>query len=571
MKPLVTKYAWVSTLIVLMLAAFSSASSAHIWAYPDTVKATTSNVYYISITDGRDTNTTPKTPLTYAHLSVSGSSDWSLFSDSTVSFFGDTYAVVEYKTGGSTPSTAYLYIVGDSNTAVVVLKGNPPDHSNLSVLRGTDFYNQRPGHDTCHQIVIYNSNSFGVSVTGIHLTQFGNQYSLSGLPSLPLTFGSHDSLSLTVCFKDSLVNDSGAYSSTLGINYSYSGGSDVMSYPIYGSMRPYDTTCLNLSTGYVGYCAPGSSASRTVTLTNYTDSSVTIDSVWYQGGNLGGAFTLTSPTFPVTIAAKSAQNVTFQFAPPSSTAEGSYYETFMFWDRGTSNDAMPCGLYTVGVTANVLVPIADTTYLNVPADSSSTITLTATSTVTRHAFIIHNASSSQIMATTLVITSGDSVASFDNYGSTAQLYDTIDIGHDSKMVVMKLDVPDTGSYNIGLVLNYYNSLLSQSYSVKVHRVPSASAAVEPKGASAASEFTMNPNPARGEVTISLPNTGNSTVEIYDVLGNLLLTKQASGRFAWDGSTSGSSSAASGSYVVRVLQHNEDGTILSSAKRLVFVR
>ncbi|MFI5265112.1 MAG: hypothetical protein ACHQM6_11395, partial [Candidatus Kapaibacterium sp.] len=35
-------------------------------------------------------------------------------------------------------------------------------------------------------------------------------------------------------------------------------------------------------------------------------------------------------------------------------------------------------------------------------------------------------------------------------------------------------------------------------------------------------FSINPNPASGEVTISLPSGKNSMVEIYDVLGNLVL-------------------------------------------------
>ncbi len=573
MRPLDTKYAWVSALVVLMLAGFSVQSRAsHITASPDTVRATTPNVYYISVSDGRDTSQKPHTPLTSAHLYISGSADWTIFSDTLLSFFGQTYVVVEYKPQSSSPSSATLAIAGDSNTAVVALLGNPPTHSNLVLLRGANFLRQRPGHDTCRSIVVYNPNGFAVSLTSLTFTQTGVEYSVSNAPALPMSFGSHDSLQLTVCFLDSAVTDSEAYSATLHMNYSFSGGSDTYSYLINGSIIPYDTTCLDINSTVVGTAAPGGTVSRTFTLTNHTAASVTIDSAWILGGNIIGAFSITSPAFPVTIASNSTQSVTVQFAPPTSAAEGNYYRDFVFWDRGTSNDKLPCGEFKVSLTGRVLVPVVDTTYLNVPADSSTTISMIAKTRVSRHAFIIHNASSSRILVTTLGITSGDSIASFDNYGSTAQVYDTINAGGYSNMIIMKIDASDTGSYNIGLLLDYYNSLLAQTYTVKVHRTTAnATASVHSTGRLAPSEFAMNPNPAQGSVVISLPTEGTSTLEIFDVLGNLLLSKQASGKFEWDGTSTGSSAPASGSYIVRVTQRETDGTTKSSSKRLILVR
>jgi len=82
-------------------------------------------------------------------------------------------------------------------------------------------------------------------------------------------------------------------------------------------------------------------------------------------------------------------------------------------------------------------------------------------------------------------------------------------------------------------------------------------------------FTINPNPSHSEITISLPLGNNSTVEIYDVLGNLVLRKVASGEFVWDGGWQ--NSVPNGAYIVRVTERGADGASIVSSKRLLFVR
>ncbi len=85
-----------------------------------------------------------------------------------------------------------------------------------------------------------------------------------------------------------------------------------------------------------------------------------------------------------------------------------------------------------------------------------------------------------------------------------------------------------------------------------------------------SDFSLIPNPASGEVTITLPQNGTSTIEIYDVLGNLVLDKPARGEYVWSGDTQ-NGSAASGVYFVRVPVRASDGSITVSTKRLEFQR
>ncbi len=83
-------------------------------------------------------------------------------------------------------------------------------------------------------------------------------------------------------------------------------------------------------------------------------------------------------------------------------------------------------------------------------------------------------------------------------------------------------------------------------------------------------FSLIPNPASGEVTVMLPQNGSSTVEIYDVLGNLIVHKQTVGNYVWSGDAPGGA-AASGVYIVRVTEREVDGSFVVTSKRLIFER
>lgn len=83
-------------------------------------------------------------------------------------------------------------------------------------------------------------------------------------------------------------------------------------------------------------------------------------------------------------------------------------------------------------------------------------------------------------------------------------------------------------------------------------------------------FSLIPNPASGDVTILLSQNENATIEIYDVLGRMILSQQAMGQYVWSGGMP-SGMAASGVYIVRVMEQEVDGSFNVSSKRLVFQR
>ena len=78
---------------------------------------------------------------------------------------------------------------------------------------------------------------------------------------------------------------------------------------------------------------------------------------------------------------------------------------------------------------------------------------------------------------------------------------------------------------------------------------------------AVNDFKVSPNPAHTSITISLPQDHESSVEIADVLGNVLLRKQAMGEMHWKPEHDGPAV-----YFVRV---STGGAV--SAQRVVFER
>jgi photosystem II stability/assembly factor-like uncharacterized protein len=74
-----------------------------------------------------------------------------------------------------------------------------------------------------------------------------------------------------------------------------------------------------------------------------------------------------------------------------------------------------------------------------------------------------------------------------------------------------------------------------------------------------------PNPAHTAITISLPSDRESSVEITDVLGSVLLSQKASGEIKWQ------PQGNDGIYFVRVATSEADGSLNVSTKRVVFDR
>ncbi len=227
--------------------------------------------------------------------------------------------------------------------------------------------------------------------------------------------------------------------------------------------------------------------------------------------------------------------------------------------------------------------IADTVVLDAPPGGASTISLTTNQQLSFHMIYIKNDTSVWINPELLAIADTNSYAYFNSAGTeTVAMHDLILPGDTSinTPIVLTLDVPDTGTYTIDMALTYkaasalrkteITSIPAYNYPVVVHRVPAGEASVS-ELSQASADFTINPNPARGEVAITVPLDINSTIQIYDVLGNLMMSRQVNGPFVWDGETTMGEIIPNGAYIVRVREVSGSGEVSGASKELLYMR
>jgi len=141
--------------------------------------------------------------------------------------------------------------------------------------------------------------------------------------------------------------------------------------------------------------------------------------------------------------------------------------------------------------------------------------------------------------------------------------DSLVPGATSDTAFLSVQFTDTGSYLVDLEAAYTKPLQEQRYMLRIrYSLPTALVSDLPNGEK---EFSISPNPANRVVSISQLSSKTSVVEIYDILGNLMLRQVATGEIKW------SPPEAEGNYIVRVTERRNDGTMASRSKRLVFVR
>jgi len=542
--------------------------------WPDSVTMTaaigSSTDAYIYLSDSRDTSL--NLPLGTVYVSLSGSSQFTMLTDSLLQFAGETVIRVRYSPTGSGEATGQVRIVGDSNTAYVMLTGTPITHV-APQITVVNFDTLRQGHQRCADFSVYNPNADSIWITQVTLTvNPPNGYSLENLVSLPAGIASHQTLTMgQLCAL--ATSDSELYGN-LRITYNYGSGTDETDVTLYSGVEQPQTECVSASGGDFGPALEGTSVTKSITFTNTSNSTVSLDSAEIVSGDYA-QFAINSPAFPHSIAAGSSADVSITFAAPNSSTKNYYSATFGAMVHGQSIDSLPCNSVSVPLSASVYLPVVDSITLDAPP-GTSTISITAHTQRSQHAIFIYNAGTSVLAFQYLTI--GDStLAYFGSQGNeSAELYDdTASPGSTYGPILLTLDAPDTGTYNLDLTLTYsiqqahqkgaIPTSSSYTYKVIAHRLPPISESVSEPNAPAAADFALMPNPARDEVTIVLPDNGASTVEIYDVLGNLVLNKVAQGNFVWNGET-GAGALANGTYIVRVSQGNH-----TNSKRLVIVR
>ncbi len=100
---------------------------------------------------------------------------------------------------------------------------------------------------------------------------------------------------------------------------------------------------------------------------------------------------------------------------------------------------------------------------------------------------------------------------------------------------------------------------------------SQSLAVGENSSSLMLDFTVSPNPSRGETHLSVKGALSATIEIYDMLGKLLNQFDGQVDVRWDGKASDGSTLPSGSYIIRASGVDENETSFILSKNMLIVK
>ncbi len=343
--------------------------------------------------------------------------------------------------------------------------------------------------------------------------------------------------------------------------------------------------CLRIGYGPLPPSIPEGGTGLTIdTLLNLTDSSLVIDSIkTISQANAGDSniFTIISPALPQNIAPHSEMILSIRATLPIPAVTRYFGVNQEIWVHGTSLDGATCATVMSNAVALLLVPW-DTILVDLPPSASDTLTLNVHAAITGHALVFRNATAGRIFLQDMQITDTSFAATFNAFAGPHCRHaiasqkkfcfdDTLLASATSDTVLMMLREPDSGTYNVNLSVNYANALTAQTYTIRTHYVRPERSGVPVSRPVTSADFSMRPNPARDEVTISLPSYGQSTIEIFDVLGNLMIRQNASGEFVWRGESLAGQFVPNGTYIIRVGQRAPDGSASTQSKRLMLMR
>jgi len=216
------------------------------------------------------------------------------------------------------------------------------------------------------QTVSLTSNGTG-SVTISQVTVSGTAFTLTGL-NLPATLTPGQSVTLTITFSPSVV---GSAAGTLSVISNASGSPMLIS--LNGTGVTYQ---LAFSVGSLdfGNVAVNSSSAQTVTLTNSGTASVTISQISVAGA----AFSLKSPSLPLTLETGQSTTVTATFSPASvGVASGTISVV-----SNAPNSPLNLSLAGTGVTYQLTSSPSTVSFGNVTIGDNAILPVTLTSTGT---------------------------------------------------------------------------------------------------------------------------------------------------------------------------------------------
>ncbi len=455
-------------------------------------------------------------------------------------------------------------------TRIIEGEAYVPEDGTLNLYSGPYFPEVvDEGHDTCSTMSLINSGYDVDTIVSATWSHNPNGIFTWDSVSIPTTIGSHDTDIWTFCFN--APNDTNLYIDTFTVQYH-----DAYSQTRYSTRivqakatDPSIVTCYSLYATTFAVTNVGDTSYIHMRIRNDLSSSATLTGCHISGTD-DGAFRVDSSSFPTTIASDSYDSVLLKFIPNRTSGETSYNSTLTA--SFTTTDTSHCREATVSLLGYMSQACSDTATVSIDTTGTDDVDVSGDSaSYYAHRIDVVNNSSAPLVVTNVGWT--DSSSHFlISQRIPSNLPDTIAAGGELAIIIHFYG--DTGQvYYDTLALTITNGIAwhggkatpmsAGTMLINVKGVQTAApASVSTIATPNAPNLLLYPNPSSGIVNMQLDGATNATFEVFDVLGNVMVSHVGSGTWQWDAS----GLTSNGTYFVRATSGDAIAT-----KRLVLQR
>ena len=463
--------------------------------------------------------------------------------------------------------TAVLLVTSDSGDVSITLHGIAISHKQASLAGSMSDTTVAYRETRCFNFFLSNTTGASISLNSITLSTSNPVLSLSSLPSMPETLANTAVVGFQVCVDGN--HPIGFYDGIIHAVYTVGSESDTVDLSIRaGIFGDTLSQCLALSAQDYSFSAtrPGDSSSVTVSYTNASSDTVSITGMTCAstGSNIIHPTYSSAPSFPIVLAPGATGSIGMTMTIPMHFTTSEVSATLTLTSLGHGSNGLPCHNAVAYLTGKTLVPLVDTSDVDMHPGSGATISLSSDASMTDHLIRFHNNSSpaKQVYVRNAALTGTD--ASYFSVVSawTSSGNDTLGSG-DEYELVLRLDPTSLRSYSADIALTIEDALTTIVYHVNV--TPKKLGVAPSFDQATAIDMRIYPNPSHGVATISLVGTSRARFEVLDLLGRVVMSGPDATE--WTISSLGQT-LGQGAYFVRATGVTESGTPFVTTKRLV---
>jgi|GEM_PF-2206690 len=440
-----------------------------------------------------------------------------------------------------------------------------------------EFNNIIVGQEDCQALQITNPTGQAVTIDSAHLSgSEAGEYTVTGATMLQVAGNSTEYVN--VCLTP--VKAGGDQDATLSLYYTVNGTNTTGKINVQLNANAIDTmsnpgelsNCIYVrhEQGVIGPIILGGMDTSAIYLTNRTNNAVTINSASI-GGSGSSVFTVTN-TFPMTIQSGAEGQLMVAFNP-TVTGSPSFGADITLNATGSGLTCGPITIHVEGVAVPGKMGSRDTSDIDLGSqltgNGTSVITITnpnfSVQSCVNDTIAVTNTTASTITINNMLIPSNANITLVGNVTPV-----TLAPGQSVNAVVQFCGNGTVNQvFDAPLYIATDQSIQPQVYSIQAIDAAAASSVAE--NAPVSIDFSIQPNPSAGDVTINVSGAGKVKAEIYNLLGSLVTTLDGTSNISWNGSDASGSQVSSGAYIVRVSGTDVNGQPFVASKEMVIQR